>query len=160
VEGEVERTRRDLPLDHKAPVSLRILLTEDHFDTASNLKRLLVRRGHEVDVASTVAEARALIGRKPFDILLSDIGLPDGKGLDLMQPFLNASAGRSVAGIALSGYGMPEDVRRSMDAGFSHHLTKPVEFARLHRELLAISARISGQNTAGQETGAVSSLPG
>jgi len=142
VAGEIERTRLDAPPSAGESISLRILLTEDHFDTASNLKRLLQRRGHVVEVASSLAEARACLGSKVFDVLLSDIGLPDGQGLDLMPPFRAAANGRPVAGIALSGYGMPEDVRRSMEAGFSHHLTKPIEFARLHRELLTIAAQL------------------
>jgi CheY-like chemotaxis protein len=141
--GEIESTRFDTPAASGSGRSLRILLTEDHFDTATNLKRLLQRRGHEVEVASTLAEARAWLVRGTFDVLLSDIGLPDGQGLDLMQPFLSAANGRPVAGIALSGYGMPEDVRRSMEAGFTHHLTKPIEFARLHRELMTIAAGIT-----------------
>ncbi|HWB04651.1 MAG TPA: response regulator [Verrucomicrobiales bacterium] len=143
--GEVESRPFDLPREEPATESLRILLTEDHYDTAANLTRLLQRRGHQVDVASSVAEARSLIGRKPFDVLLSDIGLPDGLGLDLMAPFREAADGRVVAGIALSGYGMPEDVRRSTEAGFTHHLTKPIEFARLHRELLAIAATLGSR---------------
>jgi PAS domain S-box-containing protein len=141
--GEIESTRLDTPAAAGSGRSLRILLTEDHFDTATNLKRLLQRRGHEVEVASTLAEARAWLVRGTFDVLLSDIGLPDGQGLDLMQPFLSAANGRPVAGIALSGYGMPEDVRRSMEAGFTHHLTKPIEFARLHRELMTIASGIT-----------------
>jgi signal transduction histidine kinase len=160
--GEVERVRQDSPTDTRTGVSLRILLAEDHADTAANLTRLLQRRGHKVDVAVSVAEARALIGRKSFDVLLSDIGLPDGLGLDLMQPFLGASGGRPVAGIALSGYGMPEDVRRSTEAGFAQHLTKPVEFARLHRELLAIAERFTkdGRANSSQEEIPVSGRSG
>jgi CheY-like chemotaxis protein/two-component sensor histidine kinase len=138
--GKVESTQAHSLPDGGVPVSLRILLTEDHFDTAANLKRLLQRRGHKVEVAGTVAEAKSCIRSKAYDVLLSDIGLPDGRGLDLMQPFKEAANGRPVVGIALSGYGMPEDVRRSIDAGFTHHLTKPIEFARLHRELMKIAA--------------------
>jgi CheY-like chemotaxis protein len=114
---------------------LRILLVEDHADTAAKLRRLLINRGCHVNVASTVAEARALLKTETIDVLLTDIGLPDGQGLELMSPFLAAADGRSVTGIALSGYGMPEDVERSRAAGFAHHLTKPLDIAQLEKTL-------------------------
>ncbi len=77
----------------ESPVSsvLRILLVEDHPDTAASLQRLLVRKGHMVKSANSYGEALKLIGQFPFDVLLTDIGLPDGRGLDLMEPFTKAA---------------------------------------------------------------------
>ena len=122
---------------------LRILLVEDHADTAVNLTRLLRNRGYEVNAARSVAEAKALMENSASDVILSDIGLPDGQGLELMQPFLASAQGRPSAGIALSGYGMPEDVRRSRDAGFTHHLTKPIDIAQLEKALAAIAEELA-----------------
>ena len=64
-----------------------------------------------------------------FDLIVSDIGLPDGTGLDLMRKV--KSAGRIVPAIALTGYGMDEDIRRSREAGFTTHMTKPIDFTKL-----------------------------
>ncbi len=106
--------------------NLRILLVEDHADTAEAMAELLRLLGHEVtvagDVASALAAGEALAGDGSLDLLISDLGLPDGSGLDVMRAISRLGA----PGIALSGYGMEEDVRRSHEAGFSRHLTKPV----------------------------------
>lgn len=106
----------------------RILLVEDHVDTAAIMQRLLARRGYVVTVARTLAEAREAARAGEFDLLLSDLGLPDGSGLDLMREFSRTS---KLPGIALSGYGMPDDDRKSLEAGFLDHLTKPVAMERL-----------------------------
>lgn len=110
------------------PRSLHLLLVEDHADTAEALADLLRNRGHRVIVSCTLAQgreaARALQeGDDPLDLIVSDLGLPDGSGLDLMRELVECYGLR---GIALSGYGMEEDVRRSLEAGFLLHLTKPV----------------------------------
>jgi two-component system, chemotaxis family, CheB/CheR fusion protein len=106
-----------------------ILLVEDHADTAAMMTRLLARRGYVVTLATTLAEAREALRSGTFDLLLSDLGLPDGSGLDLMREL--ASRTPKVPGVALSGYGMPEDARKSLDAGFLEHVTKPVAVERL-----------------------------
>jgi two-component system CheB/CheR fusion protein len=115
---------------------LRILLVEDHADTAEAMADLLREMGHEVMVAGTVAgglaAAEGQAGR--FDLVLSDLGLPDGTGLDLMAE-LHGRYG--VRGIALSGYGMEEDVRKSLEAGFDRHLTKPVNLQALQTAILS-----------------------
>jgi two-component system CheB/CheR fusion protein len=117
---------RDPATDSK----LRILLVEDHVDTAEAMAELLRDMGHEITVAGSVAAGLAAAecqgGR--FDLVLSDLGLPDGTGLDLMAE-LHRRYG--VRGIALSGYGMEEDVRRSLEAGFERHLTKPINLQAL-----------------------------
>ena len=116
---------------------LRILLVDDHEDTARAMRRLLAGLGYDVCVAHTVAAALETYGQDHFDLLISDIGLPDGSGVDLIReihsrPQTNGSASRPpLRGIALSGFGMEEDVRRSKEAGFAAHLTKPVSFQKL-----------------------------
>jgi PAS domain S-box-containing protein len=125
--------------------SLRVLLVEDHADTAAKLKRLLTNRGCLVTTAGSVAEAKVVMKQARADVLLSDIGLPDGQGLELMQPFFAISNGRPVAGIALSGYGMPEDVERSTAAGFAHHLTKPIDISRLEKILAGVAGNLAAK---------------
>jgi signal transduction histidine kinase/response regulator RpfG family c-di-GMP phosphodiesterase len=104
---------------------LRILLVEDHADTSRVMSRLLVKQEHHVQVAPTIAQALQIAETGQFDLVISDIGLPDGSGLDLMQKLLRR---QSIVGIALSGYGLEDDIRRSKNAGFREHLTKPVNF--------------------------------
>ena len=108
--------------------NLHILLVEDHADTAEAMADLLSLMGHRVTTAGTVAAAVETARRERFDLLLSDLGLPDGSGLDVMREI---SRGDGIPGIALSGYGMEDDVRRSHEAGFSKHLTKPVSLPAL-----------------------------
>ena len=107
----------------------RILLVEDHADTALMMQRLLARRGYVVTLAMTLADALEAVQSRTFDLLLSDVGLPDGSGLDLMRTLSSRSP--KLPGVALSGYGMPDDARRSLDAGFFAHLAKPVAIERL-----------------------------
>ncbi|HEY3662990.1 MAG TPA: ATP-binding protein [Chthoniobacterales bacterium] len=107
---------------------LEILLVEDHEDTARVLRRILGKSGHEVSLANNVAEARALAAGKNFDLVISDVGLPDGSGLELMR---HLSSTYGLQGIALSGFGTDEDLAASRDAGFAEHLTKPVDWQRL-----------------------------
>jgi CheY-like chemotaxis protein len=90
--------------------------------------RLLERLGYRVTTAHTVAAALDAFGRGRFDLVISDIGLPDGSGLELMREL---RCQREIRGIALSGFGMEEDVRKSKEAGFLEHLTKPVNFQKL-----------------------------
>ena len=107
----------------------RILLVEDHEDTRTTLRRLLSRRGHSMLVASTVEEALAIAAREPIDLLVSDIGLPDGSGLDLIRSLRDLYP--DLKAIALSGFGLEEDVGQSVRAGFAEHLTKPVNLQQL-----------------------------
>jgi signal transduction histidine kinase len=113
------------------PVSrpVRILLVDDHLDTLDVMSRLLTRCGHEVVAASTYQKALSVGQQQKFDLLISDLGLHDGSGYELMSALRGAS---SVKGIALSGYGMKADVDRSLAAGFSEHLTKPCELSVLN----------------------------
>jgi signal transduction histidine kinase/ActR/RegA family two-component response regulator len=127
-------------------VALRILLVDDHEDTARAMARLLRRLGHRVTTAHTMAEAVAEYDREGgADLLISDIGLPDGSGLELireLQARTNSNGGSGpVRGIALSGFGMADDVRKSKDAGFFDHLTKPINFQKLEATIRAAAAK-------------------
>jgi signal transduction histidine kinase len=118
----------DVPRSTAKRRSVRLLLVEDHEDTNRSLTRMLRRRGYEVHPANDIRSALDIATSKPFDVLVSDIGLPDGSGIDLLKAL---RAKGEVFGIALSGYGMEEDIRRSGEAGFSHHLVKPVDLNKL-----------------------------
>ena len=110
---------------------MRILLVDDHEDTTRAMRRLLERLGYAVRTAHSVGTALAAVSDAgPFDLLISDIGLPDGSGIDLLH-HLTANGARPIKAIALSGFGMEEDVIRSKAAGFHDHLTKPINFHRL-----------------------------
>ncbi len=108
---------------------LAVLLVEDHEATAYAIGKLLTRAGHRVRTAGSVREAIETAGSWEFDVLLSDLGLPDGSGLEVMTAL--RARRPDVRGIALSGYGMEHDLQRSREAGFLDHLTKPVEFKAL-----------------------------
>lgn len=120
---------------HEAP--MRLLLVEDHAATLEVLSRLLQKAGHLVTTATTVADARTAAASERFDAVISDLGLPDGTGIELME-HLRATHG--LTGIALSGYGMEEDLRRSREAGFATHLVKPVDVSELHRALRVLAS--------------------
>jgi signal transduction histidine kinase/CheY-like chemotaxis protein len=121
----------------RVPAHLRILLVEDHLDTASALADLLRVQGHEVQIAGTIAQALAAAETGGLDLVVSDLGLPDGSGQDLMRKL---SQRHHLRGIALSGYGMEEDVRRSREAGFEQHLTKPVNLQALEAAIQQVAA--------------------
>jgi signal transduction histidine kinase/response regulator RpfG family c-di-GMP phosphodiesterase len=108
--------------------SMRVLLVDDHEDTNRSLTQLLRRRGYHVQPAHSVQSALEAAARERFDVLVSDIGLPDGSGIDLMQKLKND---HPIFGIALTGFGMEEDLQRSHAGGFNHHLIKPVDLNRL-----------------------------
>ena len=118
---------------------MRILVVEDHVDTAFVLARLLAASGHEVKTAGTVAAALKLAAAEPFDLLVSDIGLPDNSGYELMDAVRRR---HGMKGIALSGYGMEGDMQRSRAAGFVDHLTKPVDVEQLE----AVIERVRGED--------------
>ena len=116
---------------------LRILLVDDHQDTCIALERLLVRRGHLVAAAHTVRSAMEAAARNSFDLLISDIALPDGTGTELMT-YLRAISG--IPGIAISGFGMNGDIEKSIDAGFAEHLVKPVKMENLEAAIDRVMA--------------------
>jgi CheY-like chemotaxis protein len=111
---------------------LQVLLVEDHDASRQVLARLLAARHIGSIEASSAAEAIDKARAHRFDLVISDIGLPDSNGYDLMAA-LSASYG--CKGIALSGYGTERDIARSKAAGFLVHLTKPVQAQALHEAL-------------------------
>lgn len=119
-------------LSRELPSPLRLLIVEDHLNTLTVLAQLLRRDGHHVVATANVADALAAAETHAFDLVISDLGLPDGTGVELMEK-LRATYG--LRGIALSGYGMKDDLRRSSDAGFVTHLIKPVAMTELRRVL-------------------------
>ena len=121
---------------------LRILMVEDHGDTADMLRCMLESEGHNVQAAGAVATAVDLAGRHSFDLLISDLGLPDGSGVDLMRA--RRAAGNSLPGIALSGYGQDQDLQQSRDAGFAAHIVKPVDMDHLFAAIASIADRQHG----------------
>jgi len=106
---------------------MRILLVEDHEDTNRSLTSLLRRRGYHVQSALTFRSALELSEKGKFDVLISDLGLPDGSGIDLIQKL----ASKPPLGIALTGFGMEADIRKSREVGFQHHLVKPIDLNKL-----------------------------
>ena len=97
---------------HPIPASaVRVLLVEDHADTLRVMARLVGSLGYEVHVATTVEGALALAEEHRFDLLISDLGLPDGSGYELMRRLNHR---RAIKAIALSGYGMEDDMRKAV----------------------------------------------
>jgi PAS domain S-box-containing protein len=114
-----------------------ILLVEDHASTRETVKKLLTRRHYEVVAAATATAARELAGNRAFDFVVSDVGLPDGDGYELMKQLRKLQP--SLQGIAMSGYGMEDDLQRSHAAGFAAHLVKPVSISALEQALARLS---------------------
>ena len=117
--------------------NLRILVVEDHADTLRVLARLLDHFGHEISLADGAQSALDIIESKELDVVLSDIGLPDGSGYEVIA---QAKRKQPVKGVALTGFDKEEDVRRSKEAGFDFHLTKPVDFHELRTVLAQVGS--------------------
>ncbi len=100
---------------------MRILLVENHGDTSHYLGAYLESCGHQVLIAETLRAAREAFDSDTFDLLVSDISLPDGTGWELMAD----RSPDSIYAVAMSGLGNKADRQRSKDVGFRHHLTKP-----------------------------------
>jgi signal transduction histidine kinase/ActR/RegA family two-component response regulator len=116
------------------PVS--ILLVDDHQDTLRAMSRLLRQLEHRVVTATCVQGALRAADKENFDLLISDLGLPDGTGLDLMRQLLGR---QPIRGIALTGYGSDSDLRKTREAGFSAHLTKPIDFRALESAIRSVA---------------------
>ena len=106
------------------PAPLRVFIVENHDDTRVALQRFLEMLGHEVQSAATGHDALDAIPRSNCDVLISDIGLPDTDGWELMR---SLHFSRPVYSIAMSGFGMNADRQRSKEAGFRHHILKPFD---------------------------------
>jgi signal transduction histidine kinase len=120
--------------EKKKPVSRRhrLLVVDDHVDTCTGMRMMLERRGYDITVAHSAGQAVEKTQEADFDLLISDIGLPDRSGYELMSELRQS---KGLIGIALSGFGMETDVTKARDAGFSEHLTKPINFDRLDQAI-------------------------
>lgn len=116
---------------------MNILLVEDHEDSRAVLSNLLTHCGHEVVTAGNVREALILLGDLRFDVLVSDIGLPDGSGLELVAAAKNRQPWKKT--VALTAHERAEEKELGLLAGFDEYLTKPFDFHQL-RSLLAETA--------------------
>jgi signal transduction histidine kinase/CheY-like chemotaxis protein len=136
--GSAHAPRRD-PTASLKPTRSRVLLVEDHRDTAIVLAKLLSRNGYHVRTAHSVATALELASAEAFDVVISDIGLPDATGYELMQQLRDRYGSK---GIALSAFGMEEDMQRSRAAGFVDRVVKPVDANQLEAVLRRVTAGV------------------
>jgi len=127
------------------PVPLRILLVENHEDTLRALTSYLEQMGHTVLGARSMNEGLAAIPSADFDVLISDIGLPDGDGWELLR---RAPLPRPIFAIAMSGFGLSADDRISKAAGYRHHLLKPFAPDDLDELLAEAAAEIASEGLA------------
>jgi len=134
IEGDGEK--QDQPADREIETTVskhrRVLLVDDHYDTCIGMKRMLERHGYEITVAHSAEQAVEKVRIEDFDLLISDIGLPDRSGYDLMR---EVRLNKRLPGIALSGFGSEQDVNQARQAGFAEHLTKPINFERLEKTI-------------------------
>ena len=137
LKDRVGRSGVPATVPRKPTKSLRILLVEDHADTRRTLSRLLSHFGHDISVAESSQTALDIVKVKQFDVVLSDIGLPDGSGYDVIS---QAKQKQALKGVALTGFGSDEDIRRGQEAGFDFHLVKPVDFHELRSVLDQVGA--------------------
>lgn len=117
--GALSENQRKCPLSKP----LHILVVEDHADTAKIMGMLLRMNGHTVKLARGVVQAAGLAADGPFDLMLCDLGLPDGSGLDLMRDLKRRYG---MDGFALSGSAGESDREDCLAAGFLAHLSKPI----------------------------------
>jgi len=129
----------DRPTDRKPATVVtnhrRVLVVDDHYDTCLSMKRMLERRGYQITVAHSAEQAVEKVRTEEFDLLISDIGLPDRSGYDLMR---EVRLNKRLPGIALSGFGSEQDVNEAREAGFAEHLTKPINFERLEKTIQSL----------------------
>jgi DNA-binding NtrC family response regulator len=122
--------------------TLSILYVEDDADTREAMRRLLTIDGHSVIVSGTVADAIEAAAKTRIDLLISDLQLPDGSGLQLL-PQLRAIY--PVQGIVLSGFGTHDDIASCLSVGFAEHLVKPIVFDVLREAIARVRERAAAQ---------------
>ncbi len=131
--------KQDQPADREPERAIsshrRVLVVDDHHDTCIGLKRMLERRGYEITIAHSAEQAVEKVRTENFDLLISDIGLPDRSGYELMR---EVRLKKDLPGIALSGFGSEQDVNQAREAGFAEHLTKPINFERLEKTMQSL----------------------
>jgi PAS domain S-box-containing protein len=111
---------------------LRVLIADDNRDAAESLGQLLSWAGHTVEIVFDGRSALHAARRQPPDVALLDIGMPGLTGLETARQMRDLPGGPRILIVALTGWGQAEDRERSRDAGFDHHLMKPVDLAALH----------------------------
>jgi len=133
--------RPELPndVDRTRASKRHLLVVDDHQDTCIGMKMLLERRGYRITLAHTADQALEKAQAEKFDLLISDIGLPDRSGYELMEEL---RANNSLPGIALSGFGTENDITKARAAGFSEHLTKPINFDRLDEAIRSLLVEV------------------
>ena len=126
------------------PDALSVCIVENHADSRDILTLLLEQMGHTVTSAEDLSGAIALLRCASFDLLISDIGLPDGSGWELLEAVGDA---RPPCCVAMSGYGTNSDRERSRLAGYRHHLVKPMD-SLLLEHVLAEASQLRHQRAA------------
>jgi PAS domain S-box-containing protein len=115
------------PARVRALEGTRVLVVDDEADSRELAVELLGSFGAEVITAGSADEAIAAISERPFDVLVSDIGLPAEDGYALIRRVRSEPNGRDVPALALTGYASPTDSKRALEAGYQRHISKPVE---------------------------------
>jgi signal transduction histidine kinase len=131
-DGDGQDQQMDREPKPAVPKHRRVLLVDDHHDTCIGMKRMLERHGYEITLAHSAEQAVEKVRTQDFDLLISDIGLPDRSGYELMR---EVRLKKDLPGIALSGFGSEQDISQAREAGFSEHLTKPINFERLEKTI-------------------------
>jgi CheY-like chemotaxis protein len=122
--------------------SLHILVVENHRDTLDAMKMFLDLKGHSTATAGTMQSALAIAAESEFDLVITDIGLPDGDGWELIRQLRERGPVRAVA---MSGYGWKEDLEKSRVAGFEAHLLKPLKIAELENVLRKMGQAVAAE---------------
>ncbi|MGA3066627.1 MAG: ATP-binding protein [Tepidisphaeraceae bacterium] len=120
--------------------SIHVLLVEDHEDTLRVMRRLLEMLGYKLATARSSSAALNFAATNDFDVLVSDIGLPDVSGHELVRQVKKI---RDVPAVAISGFGSKSDIEKSLQAGFCAHLTKPLNFDLLHKTLQNVVSKVN-----------------
>jgi CheY-like chemotaxis protein len=110
--------------------TFNVLCVDDHADTLVAMAKLLQQRGHAVTTARGYGDAMLRARRQRLDVLVADVGLPDGNGLELLSELQSLYP---IPGIVVSGYAMPNDVDRALTAGYAMHLSKPIDVPQLFK---------------------------
>jgi signal transduction histidine kinase/CheY-like chemotaxis protein len=131
-DGAEEGPSATREVEPRIPTFRRVLVVDDHRDTCTGMKMMLERRGYEITVAHSAEQAVEKAHERDFDLLISDIGLPDRSGYDLMRELRES---KGLPGIALSGFGSEHDISKARAAGFAEHLTKPINFEQLEEAI-------------------------
>jgi CheY-like chemotaxis protein len=134
-----ETSSKDTSRQERAVAPLRVFVVENHVDTREFMAFMLEELGHTVFVADTMAKALRDVPAANCDVLISDIGLPDGDGWELLS---RLDLPRPIYAIAMSGFGMSSDRVRSKAAGFRHHLVKPMGLEQLESILTSAAEEL------------------